>query len=748
MNGLFELDSKWKNIIDYDNTFLKEYQTGANSSADELVVAFLNDVCNSLDQDMSSNKFIDPKPYIRLLENCNKEINKKLANNSLDSYKYKNEQIAQHEKQFNKLVTDKLDPNFQILRQQFNTIEKKLNKNLTNNSVNVNSKDLSKGLLNLIQSLQLSLEKNNKYTSNIKLLKHYEFFYKLTQTHNFNNDDELEDIYDSFVLPMYKFEITELDTQQLERQTPINKEMSIVLTRLSKLATKLEKNNTTNSKHIEKINKMIFFTKNQFEKCIMDDFTLLYENLCNNDDGEHDEDCIYQCLNLIISLWSNMQTDSDSLIDVFVEMHPFLKKLHLEEEKSLALYSSILGQDSSTSSTLQIPLDKEFHDSKFESFLMQILKVINKEIDIIGKIFTTDNLFLETCNKFIKKIMLTKVKPVCDKIISFAMNNLQAIQYCKIIQSLYNFLLKNLAPIADAFNFVDTDIEFFIKKELLLNFNKQQFQLYLNKSLNLLATKFLKNISTQQIAPSSLNDLKNLLKKNENKNYMSVLNELNNSSNKNIGNSISETTEDNASKLLNLFGQRTLTQFNSLLKHSDSTIDGSNISGNDTHNNILEFNDGINKALKLQSKKDYIITNSNKKRTLNDAETTETFKIIINNVNNICSQFEETRNINNLLEVLLNNLYKLLLINYKKFEVNQAGGLIINSDIVNLYNTIEPYQSTVVNSTTLDNFKLLKELVAIFTMKDLNSVRYLIENSIYLRKNTNLNIHEYVKKRV
>ena len=585
MNGLFELDSKWKNIIDYDNTFLKEYQTGVNPSADELVVAFLNDVCNSLDQDMSSNKFIDPKPYIRLLENCNKEINKKLANNSLDSYKYKNEQIAQHEKQFNKLVTDKLDPNFQILRQQFNTIEKKLNKNLTNNSVNVNSKDLSKGLLNLIQSLQLSLEKNNKYTGNIKLLKHYEFFYKLTQTHNFNNDDELEDIYDSFVLPMYKFEITELDTQQLERQAPINKEMSIVLTRLSKLATKLEKNNTTNSKHIEKINKIIFFTKNQFEKCIMDDFTLLYENLCNNDDGEHDEDCIYQCLNLIISLWSNMQTDSDSLIDVFVEMHPFLKKLHLEEEKSLALYSSILGQDNSTSSNLQIPLDKEFHDSKFESFLMQILKVINKEIDIIGKIFTTDTLFLETCNKFIKKIMLTKVKPVCDKIISFAMNNLQAIQYCKIIQSLYIFLLKNLAPIADAFNFVDTDIEFFIKKELLLNFNKQQFQLYLNKSLNLLATKFLKNISTQQIAPSSLNDLKNLLKKNENKNYMSVLNELNNSSNKSIGNSISETTEDNASKLLNLFGQRTLTQFNSLLKHSDSTIDGSNISGNDTHNN-------------------------------------------------------------------------------------------------------------------------------------------------------------------
>ena len=88
------------------------------------------------------------------------------------------------------------------------------------------------------------------------------------------------------------------------------------------------------------------------------------------------------------------------------------------------------------------------------------------------------------------------------------------------------------------------------------------------------------------------------------------------------------------------------------------------------------------------------------------------------------------------------------MINYKKFEVNQAGGLTINSDIVNLYNTIEPYQSTVVNSTTLDNFKLLKELVAIFTMKDLNSVRYLIENSIYLRKNTNLNLHEYVKKRV
>lgn len=883
MNGLFELDSKWKNIIDYDNTFLKEYETRGNESSDKQVVAFLNDVCESLGQDYNNNKFVDPKPYIRLLENCSKEISKKLANNSLDSYKYKNEQITEYEKNFNQLVVTNLEPGLQDLKGDFDLIEKKLNKILTNNKTNNGNQDLNKGLLSLIQNLRLRLGKNNKHLSNIKLLQHYEYFYQLVQKHNCNNEDEIEEVFDLHVLPLYKFEITELDSEQIERQAPVNKAMSVVLTRLSKLATKLDKNNNGANKDIEKISKLIYFTKSQFEKCIMDDFTLLYENLYNNSDGEHDEACIYECLNLIIFLWNNMKTAGDSLIDIFVDMHPFLKKLHLEDEKSFSLYSSILSNEKGT---VEVSLSEDFHDAKFELFVNQILSVINKEIDIIGKIFTDQTLFLETCNKFIKKIMITKVKPVCEMIISYGINNLQAIQYCKIIQSLFNFLYENISPITNVFEFVDEDIETFIKKELFLNFDKKQFQLYLNKSLNLLANKLLKNIHSQQIPPSSLNDLKNLLKKNEQKNYMSILKEVNKSSN--IGKS--DITEDNATKLLNSFGQRTLTQFNSLLKHAETNGDDSLMSPTESYSNnsvissfkaqspspsvakvtldidrfsiygllenvvylfavqkdvlssslddwemskqqilatlnnivdnyfirnleifyyfnksnllsgidslfqimakqesqirlyfkcvidlfgfredlidysllnkieniinilyikvVLEFNDVITKALKLQNKKDYVINNNNRKKLVNDAESTEAFKIIINTTSKILAQFDESTNAKSFLEIVLNNLYKMLLNNYKKFEVNPAGGLIMNSDIVNLYNTIEQYQLTIVSPTTLDEFKLLKELVAVFTMNDLNSVRYLVENSIYLKKNVGLHINEYIKKRV
>ncbi|XBW36238.1 hypothetical protein QEN19_001819 [Hanseniaspora menglaensis] len=883
MNGLFELDQKWKSIIDYDETFLKEYQVETNTSTDKTVVAFLNDVCNSLNQDFSVSKIADPKPYIRLLENCNKEIAKKIATNSLDSYKYKPEQIIEQEKQFNKLITNKFEPTFQTCNKHFETIEKKLNKILTNNNVNSNNKELSKGLLNLLQNLQIKLEKNNKYISNVKLLRHYEYFTHVAKSFKFENSDELENIYDSHVSPEYKFEIVDLDAQQLKIQGPINTKTSVVLTRLCKLAAKLNINNSKNDNFTKKVNELIFYTKSQFENSMMEDFTLLYENLCNNDTGEHDEEVIYTYLNLIISLLNNMRANNDSLIDIFVDMHPFLKNLHFDDEKSISLYASILAPLDSGNS-IEINLTNDFHDAKFETFLAQILKLINKEIGIIRRIFTEESLFLDTCNKFIKRIILTKVKPVCSKVITYAINNLQAIQYLKVLQSYFNFLFDNLSPIVDVFKFVENDIESFIKQQLLGNFDKKHCQLYLNKSINMMTSQ-LKNISTQQLPPSSLNELKVLLKKNEKKNYISILNEGNKESSSSNDHSETETP----AKLLNSFGQRTLTQFNSLLKHNDLGSDNSASASNDTvtkvsntlqnksmspslgtskdilnidnfsivglienviylysiqkdlfssstedlksskeqllvslnglidnyfirnfeifyhyyKNNlvsgisifsklifkqqsqlkiyfktminlfdlkeqfidysllsriekiinmlyiqtILEFDYVIEKALKLQSKKTYIINNKSR-GTSSSPETTQTLSIITNTVADVLSQFEEYNNINNLLEILLGNLFTALLKNYKKFDVNPAGGLLINSEIVNLYNTIEAYQSTVVNNGTLDNFKLLKELVAIFTMNDMNSVRYLVENSIYLKKRSNINLNEYIKRRV
>ncbi|CAI8501897.1 unnamed protein product [Hanseniaspora opuntiae] len=132
------------------------------------------------------------------------------------------------------------------------------------------------------------------------------------------------------------------------------------------------------------------------------------------------------------------------------------------------------------------------------------------------------------------------------------------------------------------------------------------------------------------------------------------------------------------------------------------------------------------------------------------SDGTQSFNNLEKYMHDILSQFSNVKSsaMNTFVDMLLQNLYKHLLKNYKKFDVNMAGGLVMNKDILNLYNCLDSYSPEIVKVEVLNKFKLLKELVAIFTMRDLNNVRYLIDNSIYLKKSTEIRINEYIKKRV
>lgn len=161
---------------------------------------------------------------------------------------------------------------------------------------------------------------------------------------------------------------------------------------------------------------------------------------------------------------------------------------------------------------------------------------------------------------------------------------------------------------------------------------------------------------------------------------------------------------------------------------------------------LLQFNESIEKILKTQNRKDYLIDN----RNMLVNEGTQSFNNLEKYMNDLLLQFVNLKSSSmmNFIDMLLQNLYKHLLKNYKKFDVNIAGGLVMNKDILNLYNCLENYSPNVVKVEVLNKFKLLKELVGIFTMRDLNNVRYLIDNSIYLKKSREVKINDYVKKRV
>ena len=161
---------------------------------------------------------------------------------------------------------------------------------------------------------------------------------------------------------------------------------------------------------------------------------------------------------------------------------------------------------------------------------------------------------------------------------------------------------------------------------------------------------------------------------------------------------------------------------------------------------LLQFSDNVEKILKTQNRKDYLIDN----RNMLVNEGTQSFNNLEKYINDLLHQFVEIKStsMTNFIDMLLQNLYKHLLKNYKKFDVNLAGGLFMNKDILNLYNCLDNYSPNVVKAEVLSKFKLLKELVGIFTMRDLNNVRYLIDNSIYLKKSSEVRINDYIKKRV
>ncbi|SGZ41359.1 uncharacterized protein HGUI_03560 [Hanseniaspora guilliermondii] len=826
MNNLFELDTKWKNIIDYNDTFLKDYEVGTDPSIDKTVIAFLNDMCNNLTKEtfIKDSKIIDPKPYIRLLENCNKEIMKKLAENSLDNYKHNKESLNERE------FEENIKPNFDMLKKNYVFLEQKMNKVLINNN--------NKGLLNLIQSLQLKLEKHNGYKQNVDLLKHYLYFFKLAQNIDTSDKDSLEDLYETSVSSIYKFEISELDKLEIERQSIINKEMCVVLEKLVTLSKKLEQKNPK----LSKTTFLIDYIMKNFENSILEDFSLLHENLYNN--VEHDTEVIYLGLNLIIDIYNKMNVDNN-LIDVFVDKHPYLSTIKPDQ---FQMFSTSL-----ITTNLNINLNdiNNYNDEKFIDFLdNKILKIIQRESEIIQKIFENkEKLYVDTTSKLIHKILIDKVKPLTTKIINNAKNKLNAESYLIILYNLSKILRQRLGDLNERYMFTK-DINSFMNTELL-NFTTKQFQVDLHKTLNILFEKELKYITTQKLPSSSLNGVKELLRKYESKDFIQIINHINQIN----------VEEQNNNKFQNL-SQKTMTQFNSLLKHNDMdssqgslmnvSVSVSNFSllgflqklkhvdtlqrellmnemdiisskeqmatlingmveeyilrnfeifyyikkkdnkllvsmqeffelielaqdqilqyykiMDDSFNKslkltlvdklencinvlyiqyLLQFNEGVEKILKTQNRKDYLIDNRN--MLVNDG--TQSFNNLEKYMHDMLTQLTNVKSssMNTFVDMLLQNLYKHLLKNYKKFDVNLAGGLVMNKDILNLYNCLESYSPEVVKVEVLNKFKLLKELVAIFTMRDLNNVRYLIDNSIYLKKSTEIRINEYIKKRV
>lgn len=826
MNNLFELDTKWKNIINYNDTFLKDYEIGTDPSIDKTVIAFLNDMCNNLTNEtfIEDSKIIDPKPYIRLLENCNKEIMKKLAENSLDNYKHNKETLNERE------FEENIKPNFDMLKKNYAFLEQKMNKILINNN--------NKGLLNLIQSLQLKLEKHNGYKQNVDLLQHYLYFFKLAQNVDTSDKDSLEDLYETNVSSIYKFEISELDKLQIERQSVTNEDMCVVLQKLVTLSKKLEQKNPKLSKTTFLIN---YIMKN-FENSILEDFSLLHENLYNN--HEHDTEVIYLGLNLIIDIYNKMNMDNN-LIDVFVDKHPYLSSITPDQ---FQMFSTSL-----TTPNFNINLNDidNYNDEKFVDFLdNKILMIIQRESEIIQKIFEKkEKLYIDTTSRFIHKVLMDKVKPLTVKIINNAKNRMSAESYLIILYNLSKILKHRLSDLNERYMFTK-EINAFINNELL-NFTTKQCQIDLNKTLNIIFDKELTYITAQKLPSSSLNGVKELLRKYESKDFIQIINHIN----------LINVEEQSNNKFQNL-SQKTMTQFNSLLKHTDAdNSQGSlvNVSLNvrnfslvgflqklqhvdtlqrellmneldvtsskeqmltlingmveeyilrnfeifyyinkkdnkllssmqnffelielaqdqilqyykimdecfkkslkltlvDKLENcinvlyiqyLLQFNEAIEKILKTQNRKDYLIDN----RNMLVNEGTQSFNNLEKYMHDILSQFSNVKSsaMNTFVDMLLQNLYKHLLKNYKKFDVNMAGGLVMNKDILNLYNCLDSYSPEIVKFEVLNKFKLLKELVAIFTMRDLNNVRYLIDNSIYLKKSTEIRINEYIKKRV
>lgn len=533
MNNLFELDTKWKNIINYNDTFLKDYEVGTDPSIDKTVIAFLNDMCNNLTKEtfIEDSKIIDPKPYIRLLENCNKEIMKKLAENSLDNYKHNKETLNERE------FEESIKPNFDILKKNYAFLEQKMNKILINNN--------TKGLLNLIQSLQLKLEKHNGYKQNVDLLQHYLYFFKLAQNIDTSDKASLEDLYETNVSSIYKFEISELDKLQIEKQSVTNEDMCVVLQRLVTLSKKLEQKNPKLSKTTFLIN----YIMKGFKNSILEDFSLLHENLYNN--HEHDTEVIYLGLNLIIDIYNKMNMDNN-LIDVFVDKHPYLSGITPDQ---FQMFSTSL-----TIPNLNINLNDidHYNDEKFVDFLdNKILMIIQKESEIIQKIFEKkEKLYIDTTSKFIYKVLMDKVKPLTGKIINNAKNRMSAESYLIILYNLSKVLKHRLSDLNQKYMFTK-DIHVFINNELLY-FTTKQCQIDLNKTLNIIFDKELTYITTQKLPSSSLNGVKELLRKYESKDFIQIINHIN----------LIHVEEQSNNKFQNL-SQKTMTQFNSLLKHND-----------------------------------------------------------------------------------------------------------------------------------------------------------------------------------
>ncbi|CAI8501841.1 unnamed protein product [Hanseniaspora opuntiae] len=534
MNNLFELDTKWKNIINYNDTFLKDYEIGTDPSIDKTVIAFLNDMCNNLTNEtfIEDSKIIDPKPYIRLLENCNKEIMKKLAENSLDNYKHNKETLNERE------FEENIKPNFDMLKKNYAFFRTKNEQD--------SDKQQQQGIIEPDSKSSIEIGRSIMDTSKMLIYCNTTYtFFKLAQNVDTSDKDSLEDLYETNVSRIYKFEISELDKLQIERQSVTNEDMCVVLQKLVTLSKKLEQKNPKLSKTTFLIN---YIMKN-FENSILEDFSLLHENLYNN--HEHDTEVIYLGLNLIIDIYNKMNMDNN-LIDVFVDKHPYLSSITPDQ---FQMFSTSL-----TTPNFNINLNDidKYNDEKFVDFLdNKILMIIQRESEIIQKIFEKkEKLYIDTTSRFIHKVLMDKVKPLTVKIINNSKNRMSAESYLIILYNLSKILKHRLSDLNERYMFTK-DINAFINNELL-NFTTKQCQIDLNKTLNIIFDKELKYITAQKLPSSSLNGVKELLRKYESKDFIQIINHIN----------LINVEEQSNNKFQNL-SQKTMTQFNSLLKHTD-----------------------------------------------------------------------------------------------------------------------------------------------------------------------------------
>ncbi|KAL6945214.1 hypothetical protein ACO0QE_002662 [Hanseniaspora vineae] len=452
MNSLYELDPKWKKLLQLDNFLggltvhefvqgLCQTQstngTGRRPGATAVSSSNgLNNNSNSTNSTLGSTTALDnldPKPYIRTLESTLNELQKLETECSQKTNTLK-KQVVHSELEHSEKVLE-IIPEFQNLTADFNALDNGLSK--------VN---------HVVSPLGSKLEKNirskNSYIESVLLIQHYQEFYTLNNQ-SLQNDlhpssghlngaqngrnghikDDSSQNFDKIPQHFQKFDPSNIVDWK------IGAKMATTLKNLLILAHKLE---TESLPKTVKTSKAIEDFAKNLESQLLENFNESYRA---NDFKKLNE----------IALILNYYNDGQNVIQSFIAQHSYLKKhLEMHEQNKDA---TLIKLDETSAQKISDPDEHtSFYESQITQYLEDLATVIAKESTLVYKVF--EDKTHQVMLLFLQTIFQEIINPKIDNLLNVCLS-LSNLAYCRMLNTLYSHFQEFLKELQEFFLGID-----------------------------------------------------------------------------------------------------------------------------------------------------------------------------------------------------------------------------------------------------------------------------------------------------